>query len=77
MQDNLPGWRIVPGSYMTTVFSIGYPKDRPAGANYANAFVEEIKRNGFIQQAIERAQLIGALVPQIGADDRGQYVWPG
>ena len=25
-QTDLPGWRIVPGSYMMTVFSIGYPK---------------------------------------------------
>ena len=60
----LPEWRIVPGSYMTTVFSVGYPKDRPAGANYANRFIEEMKKSGFIQQAIERANLQGAAVPK-------------
>ena len=49
---------------MMTVFSIGYPKDRPAGANYANKFIEEMKKNGFIQQAIERANLQGAAVPK-------------
>ncbi|HXV83630.1 MAG TPA: transporter substrate-binding domain-containing protein [Candidatus Binatia bacterium] len=63
-QTELPGWRIVPGSYMMTVFSIGYPKDRPAGAAYANRFIEEMKKSGFIQQAIERANLKGAVVPK-------------
>ena len=63
-QTNLPGWRIVPGSYMMTVFSIGYPKDRAAGATYSNQFIEEMKKSGFIQQAIERANLKGAVVPK-------------
>ena len=63
-QTDLPGWRIVPGSYMMTVFSIGYPKGRPAGATYANQFIEEMKKSGFIQQAIERANLKGAVVPK-------------
>ena len=63
-QTELPGWRIVPGSYMMTVFSIGYPKDKLAGAAYANQFIEEMKRSGFIQRAIDRANLKGALVPQ-------------
>ena len=62
-QAELPGWRIVPGSYMFTVFSIGYPKDKPASAAYANQFIEEMKRSGFIQKAIERANLKGALLP--------------
>jgi alkylation response protein AidB-like acyl-CoA dehydrogenase len=48
---------------MMTIFSIGYPKGRPAGAAYANRFIEEMKKSGFIQQAIERANLKGAVVP--------------
>jgi polar amino acid transport system substrate-binding protein len=63
-QTELPGWHIVPGSYMMTVFSIGYPKNRPAGAAYTNQFIEEMKKSGFIQQAIERANLKGAVVPR-------------
>ena len=63
-QVSLPGWRIVPGSYMLTVFSVGYAKDRPAGASFANQFIEEMKANGFIRQAIERANLKGAVVPK-------------
>lgn len=63
-QTNLPGWRILPGSYMSTAFSIGYPKGRPAGATYAGQFIEEMKASGFIQHAIERANLRGAVVPK-------------
>jgi polar amino acid transport system substrate-binding protein len=63
-QTNLPGWRILPGSYMSTAFSIGYPKDRPAGATYAGQFIEEMKASGFIRRAIERANLRGAVVPK-------------
>ena len=37
---------------------------RPAGAVYANQFIEEMKKSGFIQQAIERANLKGAVVPK-------------
>jgi polar amino acid transport system substrate-binding protein len=63
-QPNLPEWRLVPGSYMMTSFSIGYPKDMPIGASYASKFIEEMKKNGFIQQAIDRSNLRGALVPK-------------
>jgi polar amino acid transport system substrate-binding protein len=63
-QRSLPGWRVVQGSYMMTVFSIGYSKKITAGAKYANMFIEEMKANGFIQHAIERADLRGAAVPK-------------
>ena len=62
-QVDLPDWRIVPGSYMAPVFSIGYPKNRSFGAAYADSFVMEMKKNGFIHQAIGRANLKGAQVP--------------
>jgi polar amino acid transport system substrate-binding protein len=60
----LPAWRIVPGSYMETVFSIGYRKSSPAGAAYVNHFIDEVKKSGFVKQAIERANLKGAVVPK-------------
>ena len=63
-ESNLPGWRIVPGSYMRTVFSIGYPKHRPAGAAYLQQFIEEMKKSGFIQRSIGRANLKGAVAPK-------------
>jgi polar amino acid transport system substrate-binding protein len=62
-QMSLPGWRILRGSYMLTTFSVGYPKNRPAGAEYIGKFIEETKANGFIQKAIQRGKLEGAVVP--------------
>jgi polar amino acid transport system substrate-binding protein len=62
-QARLPDWRLVPGSYMAPMFSIGYPRNRPSGANYANAFIIEMKKNGFIQRSIEQANLKGARAP--------------
>jgi polar amino acid transport system substrate-binding protein len=61
-QTDLPEWQLLPGSYMTPVFSMGFPKDRPADANYANRFIEDMKRDGFIEKAIARASLKGAAV---------------
>jgi polar amino acid transport system substrate-binding protein len=61
-QAELPDWRLLPGSYMTPVFSMGFAKDRPAGADYANRFIEDVKRDGFIEKAITRANLKGAAV---------------
>jgi polar amino acid transport system substrate-binding protein len=63
-QRRLPGSRLVPGSYMTVLFSIAYPKAKLEGASYANRFIDHMKKNGFIQKAIERAKLKGAIVPE-------------
>ena len=54
---------LVPGSYMLTVI-FDWLSKRPAGSAYANQFIEEMKKSGFIQQAIERANLKGAVVRQ-------------
>jgi hypothetical protein len=63
-QRELPSWRIVPGSYMETVFSIGYRKSNFAGATYVNEFIDEMKKSGSIQQAIEQANLKGVVIPR-------------
>jgi len=49
---------------METVFSVGYRKSSPAGAAYVNQFIDEMKKSGYIGQAIERANLKGAIVPK-------------
>jgi polar amino acid transport system substrate-binding protein len=63
-QRELPSWRIVPGSYMETVFSIGYRKSSFVGATYLNQFIDEMKKSGFIPQAIKRANLKGVVIPK-------------
>jgi hypothetical protein len=51
-------------NYMETVFSIGYRKSSSAGASYVNQLIDEMKKNGSIRQAIERANLKGVVVPK-------------
>jgi polar amino acid transport system substrate-binding protein len=54
-QPALPGSRILPGSYYDVPIAIGYPKGAPAAvAEYAKAFVADMKASGFAQKAIER-----------------------
>jgi polar amino acid transport system substrate-binding protein len=54
-QPALPGSRILPGSYYDVPIAIGYPKGSPgAVAEYAKAFVADMKASGFAQKAIER-----------------------
>jgi polar amino acid transport system substrate-binding protein len=63
MQRNLPGSRITPGSYMTTELQIAFGKNKSAAAQYVTDFVVEMKANGFLKDAIRRAGLRGARVP--------------
>jgi len=60
MQRNLPGSRIVAGSYMTTDLQIAYGKGKPAAAKFATDFIADMKASGFIAEAIKRAGLRGA-----------------
>ena len=54
-QPDLPGSRILPGSYYNVPIAIGYPKGKPAAvADYAKNFVTEMTSSGFAQKAIER-----------------------
>ena len=54
-QPNLPGSRILPGSYYNVPIAIGYPKGKPAAvAEYCRQFVEDVKASGFVQKAIDR-----------------------
>ena len=54
-QPALPGSRILPGSYYNVPIAIGYPKGAsPAVAEFAKAFVADMKASGFAQKAIDR-----------------------
>jgi polar amino acid transport system substrate-binding protein len=64
MQSQLPGSKILDGSYMTTELQIAYGKGKPAAAKLATDFITEMKGNGFLKGAIERAGLQGAKVPE-------------
>jgi polar amino acid transport system substrate-binding protein len=60
--EKLPGSRILEGRFMAVQQSIGSPKGREAAAQYLRGFVEDVKRSGFVAQAIERHGVRGVSV---------------
>jgi polar amino acid transport system substrate-binding protein len=60
--EKLPGSRVLDGRFTTIQQAVGTPVGREAGAAYLRAFVEEIKANGFVAQAIERNGVRGLTV---------------
>jgi polar amino acid transport system substrate-binding protein len=63
LQQDLPGSSIVPGSFMNVSLAIAHPKNHPTEAAYLAQFINDVKKSGFLQQAIDRAALHGAHVP--------------
>lgn len=67
--DKLAGSRVLDGRFTTIQQAVGTPVGRDAGAAYLRAFVEDIKANGFVAQAIERNGARGLTVaPAAGAE---------
>ncbi len=67
--EKLPGSRVLDGRFTTIQQAIGTPVGRDAGAAYLRAFVEDLKANGFVAQAIERNGVRGLTVaPAAGAE---------
>jgi polar amino acid transport system substrate-binding protein len=55
VQGELPGSRILPGSYFDVPVAIGVVKGRaPTVADFARTFAEDAKASGFVQRAIAR-----------------------
>lgn len=53
----LPGSRILDGSYQQTNVAIAVPKNRPHALAYATAFMEEAKASGIVRRAFENTGL--------------------
>jgi polar amino acid transport system substrate-binding protein len=63
VQDELPGARMLAGSYFNVPIAIGVAKRRPAAVvAFARAFAEEVTRSGFLRGAIDRAGVTGLVV---------------
>ena len=63
VQSGLPGARMLAGSYFNVPIAIAVAKGRPpAVAEFARSFAEDVKRSGFVQQAIDRAGVTGVVV---------------
>lgn len=61
--DKLPGSHVLDGSILVERVALGVAKGRdPAGGEYAGRFIEDIKANGLVQNAINRDKLRGVRV---------------
>jgi polar amino acid transport system substrate-binding protein len=59
-----PGVRMLEGRFMQIDQALGVPKtgNREEGVPYLRAFVEELKRNGFVENSLKRHRIEGAMV---------------
>lgn len=64
LSDDLPGSRVLDGSYGLEQTAIGIPKGRDQGMAYLRAFAEKIKSEGLVQRAIDNARLRGTVNTQ-------------
>jgi polar amino acid transport system substrate-binding protein len=58
-----PEVRIMPGRFQEIQQAMGTPKGRLAGASYLRAFVEDVKANGFVAEAVKRAGQAATVAP--------------
>jgi polar amino acid transport system substrate-binding protein len=50
-----PGLRVMEDAFMAIRQAIGTPRERRAGAAYLAGFIEELKANGFVAEALRRS----------------------
>jgi polar amino acid transport system substrate-binding protein len=60
--EKLPGSRILEGRFTVVQQSVGTPQGRPAAAGYLSEFAKDIKKSGFVAQAIARHAVRGVSV---------------
>ena len=61
MVENLPGSKVLDGRWGIERFAIGIPKGRDQGLAFLRKFTEEVRAEGLVKAAIDRAGLRGAL----------------
>src|SRR6266446_2108465 len=62
LADSLPGARVLEDRFSAAEMSIALPKGRPAALAYVSELVEQSKKSGTVQRAIETAKLRGVRV---------------
>ncbi len=61
-----PEYRVMEGAFQEIRQAMGTPKGRVAGARYLAAFVEDMKANGFVADALKRSNQTAKVAPQAG-----------
>jgi polar amino acid transport system substrate-binding protein len=62
----VPNLRMLDGRFMVINQAMALPKSRPDALSYLRAFVEEMKRSGFVAEALKRHRINGAAVAPPG-----------
>jgi polar amino acid transport system substrate-binding protein len=62
LADSLPGARVLEDRFSAAEMCIVLPKGRPAALAYVSEFVEQSKKSGMVQRAIQTAELRGVRV---------------
>ena len=62
----VPGVRLLDGRFMVINQAMATPRGRDAGANYLDAFVEEMKANGFVAKSLRDNGITGAAIAPAG-----------
>jgi polar amino acid transport system substrate-binding protein len=57
-----PAYRVIPGNFMVIGQASGVPRGREAAAKYLMGFIEEMKRSGFVADALKRSGVTDATV---------------
>jgi polar amino acid transport system substrate-binding protein len=63
-----PNLRVMDGRFMEIQQAVGTPKGREVGARYLKGFVEEMKANGFVADALKRSNQPDAAVAPFAAN---------
>lgn len=71
--EKMPGSRVLDGRFMAVQQCIGTPRGRESGAEYLCAFVEDVKRSGFLRETVRRLGLRGV---SIAIEDPGGLIPP-
>ena len=61
MAEKLPGSKVLAGQWGVERHAIAIPKGRDQGLAYVRKFTDDVKAEGFVKAAIERAGLRGAM----------------
>jgi polar amino acid transport system substrate-binding protein len=62
----VPGVRLLDVRFMVINQAMATPRGRDAGANYMDAFVEEMKANGFVAKSLQKHGIAGAAIAPPG-----------